>query len=301
MNLTQYIAVLFLLLGSLSACATRSAAPEQLVIPWSEDLAKSEAPLPFIAKYSREEKAMVYLAVEHSNSVKAATFVMLREALDQYPPRILLVEGFESNKGTSPREIRDWALADGAGGTYSGGESAYAVQLAVKKKIPFRGLEPDELELHKALTSAGYSSEEMIHYYFLRQVPQWQRAGTLNFNRIESTYQNFARGIAQKIHAKTVPAYGDFTRWYKIKNKEPFNESTVDSEKSAPFANGSYYTQKMSSVVGVVRDRHMVGVIAEELKTRSPIFVVLGGSHWMTQKMALESLGGFPSFEYKPF
>ncbi len=244
---------------------------------------------------------MVYIAASHSNRIQDPTFVMLARGLKEYPPRILLLEGFESSKGVSPRDIQEWARNDGRSGLFAGGEAAYAVQLAIKKKIPFRGLEPDETEICKALVALGFSTVEMIHFYFLRQVPQWQRAGTLNFEQIDVTYRDFAAGIAKKIGSPIVPGYGDFTQWYKNKNKEPFNEHNIDSEKSAPLARGRYYTQRMASAIGVVRDRHMIRIIEEELDARSPIFVVLGGSHWFTQKVALEALSGFPSYEYKQF
>lgn len=295
-----YISILFILFAPFG-CATHETPPEQLVTPWDDVLAQGEAPLPFFAKYMRDDKAMVYVAAKHANATNDATFVMVNRALKEFPPQIVLLEGFESDKGESPKEIKQWAMPQGKGGRYEGGESAYAVQLALKAKIPFRGLEPDEAQVRAGLEKAGFTAKEMVHFYFLRQVPQWQRAGTLDFEKIETTYKNFAKDVAQKIKLQEVPSYGEFTRWHKDKNKEPFNLSTIDSEKTAPLISGAYYTQKMSSTVGLVRDRHMMMIIAEEWKKNSRIFVILGGSHWMTQKLALESLGGFPSFEYKPY
>lgn len=296
-TLSCYIVALMIL----ASCISREPRPQDLVQPWSQDLEAGEAPLPFVAKYRRDEKFVYYLAAKHGNKIQDDTFKLLNKVLSEYKADIFLLEGFESQKGYSPQDIKEWAKSDGDAGFFKGGEAAFATQLALQKKIPFRGIEPSDEEIYQALLKEKFTADDLIHYYFLRQVPQWKKAGTLNISAIKQTYKNFATGVAQKINVATVPTYMDFLKWYKQKNKEDFTIDNVDSEKSAPYYQGVYFTQKLSSVVGRVRDRHMVQVIENELKTKERVFVLVGGSHWMTQKRALEALSGYPSFEYKQY
>lgn len=285
----------------LSNCSTTSTAPDKLVMPWTESLAQGEAPLPFVAKYMREDKAMVYVAASHSNRITDPTYVLIKKISEELVPAIFLVEGFETDLGESPKSIAVSASNDGKGGMYKQGEAMYTVQLAHKAKIPFKGLEPSEKSILKALKAEGVTEEDVIHLYFLRQAPQWKRAGELNTLDIEKTYYTFANSVAKKIGSSLQLSYPQFVVWYKQKNKKPFRIEAIDSEDSAPLADGKLFTQKLSSVIGRVRDQHIVRVIDEELSSKKRIFVVVGGSHWMTQKLALESLCGFPSFEYKPY
>lgn len=274
--------------------------PEQLIVPWSEQLASGEAPLPFLAKYARDGKNLFYLAASHSNDATEPTFKMLNASVKKYPSELFLLEGFESERGYSPQEIKEWAIDDGINGHFEGGEVAYAAQLAIKKKIPFKGLEPSEKEIFKALEKQKITAQDMVNYYFVRQVPQWKRAGTLNISKIESTYSQFVKSAAQKIESTEVASdYKEFLKWFKLKNKEDFEITTWDSEKAAPYAKGKYFTQRIASHIGRVRDLHMVTLIESELKSKNSVFVIVGGSHWMTQKMALESVYGFPSFDFK--
>jgi hypothetical protein len=281
-------------------CMSGQKSPEQLIVPWSEELTHGEAPLPFVAKYARDGNGLIYFAARHSNNTSEPTFQMLQTALKQYPAEVLLLEGFESERGYSPQEIKEWAIDDGINGHFSGGEVAYAVQLALKKKIPFRGLEPSEKDIFEKLQNQKISAQDLLNYYFVRQVPQWKRGGTLNLAKLESAYSQFVKSIAEKIAATVISCdYKEFLNWYKLKNKEDFIVSTFDSEKAAPYAKGKYYTQRLASQIGRIRDLHMVTLIQDELKTKTKVFVVVGGSHWMTQKMALESIYGFPSFDFK--
>lgn len=273
--------------------------PDKLVLPWTETLASSEAPLPFLVKYKREGKAVYYLAAEHSNKLNDETFKLLTKTSGKFKAEVFLVEGFETEKGYSPEDIKASALEDGANGHFKGGESVYATQLALKKKIPFKGIEPTKVEIFEELQKEKFTAQDMIHYYFVRQIPKWREAGTLDPENIETMYSKFVTSIAQQIGATEIPTYDDFLVWYKSKNKETFNLAKVRVEKSAPIHDGRLFTQRLSSSISRARDRHMVRVIQDELKTKDRVFVVVGGKHWMAQKLALEALSGFPSFEYK--
>ena len=122
----------------------------------------------------------------------------------------------------------------------------------------------------------------------------------MNIAKIESTYSQFVKDAASKVAVTDISlAYKDFLKWFKLKNKEDFVINTWDPEKAAPYAKGKFYTQRIASQIGRIRDLHMVTLIQDELKTKTRVFVVVGGSHWMTQKPALETIYGFPSFDFK--
>ncbi|MCC6137186.1 MAG: hypothetical protein IT287_01020 [Bdellovibrionaceae bacterium] len=276
-------------------------APRDLILPWSERLAEGEAPLPFVAKYNRDDKTIYYLAATHGNKIQDDTFKLFLKVSKEFPADIFLLEGFESAKGESPQEVKQWALADGANGLFKGGEPAFATQVALQKKVPFKGLEPTEIEIYKALLKEKFTAPDMIHYYFLKQVSRWRKAGTLDAANIARNYKNFVQGISKKIEVSDAPTYAELLNWYKLKNKEDLDIRSVDLEKLAPLGDGVHFTQKLSFAVSRIRDRHMVQVIESELKVRKHILVLAGGTHWMTQKLALEAIAGYPSFEYKQY
>lgn len=295
MRLLGIIFLIFFFVG----CASMNTPPDTLVMPWSEELSSGEAPLPFLAKYARDEKAIYYLAAQHSNNGSDPTYRMMNEYSKKFPAQLFLIEGFETEKGYSPQEIKEWAISDGVNGKFSGGEAAYAVQIALRKKVPFIGLEPSEKEILSALEKQKFTAQDIANYYFIRQLPQWKRAGTFDVGKIRSTYASFVKGVAAKFETEVNTDYEDFLKWYKAKNKEAFSPTTYDSETAAPLSNGKYYTQKLAAIVGMVRDRHMVRLIENERHSKNFLFIVVGGSHWMTQKLALEAISGFPSFEFK--
>jgi hypothetical protein len=298
-NPMKYLIIVALFVCGCASLNKQGAA--QLVVPWSQDLANGESPTPFLAKYHQDETALYYLAASHSNKKTDPTFRMIEKTMAVFPAKIILLEGFETSKGQLPKTIVQDALKDGKSGHFFGGESAFTIQLAMNKKIPFIGLEPDESTIVSYIESQKYTKTDLAYLYFLRQLPQWIRAGTFRSKDIEKDFAAFMGQQNKKLKANVSLEYSHFLSWYKVKNKEDFKVTRIDSEKTAPVSDGTYFTQKLSAVVGMARDQHMVRLMEQELKDKELVFVVVGGSHWMTQKAALESFAGFPGFEFRDY
>jgi len=87
---------------------------------------------------------------------------------------------------------------------------------------------------------------------------------------------------------------GEFSDWYLKKQGKAFDAATLDDEEPAPIPDGKYFTQRISTVVGLVRDRLIMQRIARLLATDKQLLVVYGGSHFPTLRPALEQLMGKP-------
>ncbi len=75
--------------------------------------------------------------------IKSKTFTWIKNAIYDFKPNLVIIEGFESSKGYSPnfliekmsRKLSGWYL----------GESFYAASTAFKNNIPFLGGEPNDI------------------------------------------------------------------------------------------------------------------------------------------------------------
>ena len=70
-------------------------------------------------------------------------------------------------------------------------------------------------------------------------------------------------------------------------------DADLDAE-TAPIATGPLFTQRLSSVVGLVRDRAILDTITMELNRQRSVLVVYGSSHFSTQSRALHAMLGPP-------
>jgi hypothetical protein len=132
----------------------------------------------------------------------------------------------------------------------------------------------------------GYSELDLLYFYFTRQVQQLIRSKALKEASVAEVYSEFiAKQIQElQIHMKQVPSYKSFNEWYLKKNGYPFSIHELNGEAVAPLINGKLFTQRLSGVIGLIRDRFTATVIAEMLNKFDKVLVVYGGSHWAPQR-----------------
>lgn len=77
---------------------------------------------------------------------------------------------------------------------------------------------------------------------------------------------------------------------------QPFVPALIDETVPAPDKNGALFMQRVSSLVCMTRDQFILTKIEAALNTHDSVLVIFGGSHWYTQKAALQNSLGSPSF-----
>ena len=78
---------------------------------------------------------------------------------------------------------------------------------------------------------------------------------------------------------------------------QAFDPAKIRPVDVAPYENGKQFSQRVSSEVCKIRDQYILTVIDRALNEHSSLLVICGGSHWSTQKKALEGAIGSPSFK----
>jgi hypothetical protein len=288
----------FLILVSVSflcACASTALlkADPSLVQNWSEKL-QASTPIrsPFIEFYQNGKFRLIYLAAHHEVTEESKTFQLIHALFEKKQFKIVILEGFPKSYGVSPLRMLEHAKSKGVS------EGALAIRLAEKKQVAFLGGEPPEVSVAQAVLKAGYTPQDLLGFYFVRQLPtlKWEKA--LRGGNIEGVYSQFMswQKTAAGFDKSLLFDFSAFKVWYKKTNHKDFDLSSFDDDEPAPNEHGHYLTQRISSVVGRVRDAFIVETITEELNEYGEVLVIYGASHLETQRPALFQMLGPPKW-----
>ena len=287
---------LFSALVLTSACSGPSyKADHSLIQSWSTTL-NSDAPrMPFVAEYSREGRSLSYLAARHENSQNSVTLQLINQTLAAHKFDIVLLEGFPRSRGESPKSMVSWSLKDGKNGFYEGGETSFSIQLAQKQNIPFIGAEPDESEIEAEVVKAGYTKQDLLLFYFVRQIPEFRREHKLKNSNIESLSEDFMQYWTKALNVSQMPTYQSFLSWYQEKNGIPFRADEINTEAVAPYSDSPLFNHKISTLIDRIRNAYIVDQIAEALRKYKNVLIIYGSGHWTTQQNAIEDMVGKPT------
>ena len=268
----------------------------ELVQLWSKELSDKEPYVyPFKASYKATNGQLHFIASFHSNKIESETFKMIQDTIVNEKIDLIILEGFKYSDGLSPKGISTWAKNQGKNGHYNGFETAFTIKTALEKGIPFIGGEPDDSYILSEVQKKGFSTNDLIFYYFVQQVFQHTMNETIDNIDVTEIFKKVILG-QKNLFTNKAPSFEEFKEWYLLKNKQEFVLSEINEESPAPFYDGKLYTQKVASAVLLARDQFIVTKIADSLKKNKTVLVVYGGSHWSTQSEALENLYGKPTF-----
>ena len=294
MKFVGFVALIFFLAG----CVSKSKLDSSLVAPWSERLSKEEPyEYPFKAVYQRDGKKLIYIASLHANTVGSPTFKMIEVTFKTQKIEFVLLEGFGSALGVSPKDRVEWASKQGAGGSFDGFETAFSVLQASAMQVPFAGGEPAESFVLSEVRRAGYTTEDLMFYQFMQQVFQFRESHPNSEIDTAKLFEKFITWKSGVFGLKPAPTLADFKAWYVSKMGQEFSPMKIAGEDLAPYEDGKLFTQRVSSVVCKIRDQYVLTRIDEALAHYNTVLVIYGGSHWSTQKLAFEKALGLPKFE----
>ena len=154
-------------------CATAPRLDGSKIRAWSTSL-ENEYPQEkaIVAHYHAGEYDLYDVAAHHTNKFGTETFNLLEEIFNKPDFNVLLIEPIAYFYGQSPKWLIDEAQKGRKSDFIAGGESSLAVLLATEKGIPFFGGEPEHVEIYRQLKKRGYSDEDVLGFYVVRQVPQ---------------------------------------------------------------------------------------------------------------------------------
>jgi NADPH-dependent 7-cyano-7-deazaguanine reductase QueF-like protein len=287
------------------SCSHGALTPDlSLVQPYSYDLEHKEpyAEQPFLSHFKKGNKNIVYIAARHQNTVDSKTFKLIDKGFDDFRVNCVILEGVEFSIGESPESLLKNYKLSNDGVFYKWGETSYTAIKASEIGVPFIGAEPDEGYILKTMIGKGYKIEDVFFFYFVRQLPQYERNMALETKSLPELFHELMEQYIKKnslnlLESKRL-SFEVFLNWYKQKNHKVFNFQSFDPEEAAPLSDGVYFTQRVSSEIGLIRDRHIVQVICNTLIKYDCVLVVFGKSHLATQRNFIETMMGKAIEEY---
>lgn len=288
-SLTVVIAVFFI-----CSCATKPSLDSINIRQWGPQL-ENEFPgeEPGLAIYKSGEYQLYYLAASHENGLSSPTLKLVDQLFKKYDFDVLMIESIPHSSGESPK----WFLTEAKKGLKAdfilGGESAWGVIHADKKRIPFFAGEPDHQDIYSYLKKNGYSDLDIIGFYTARQIPQWVREKDESKGLIERRAPTFISHYCRLFAIQTCPSLDEVKEWYKVRNGRLLSVDITNNDVG-PEHDGKLYTQRISSAVGDCRDKFTLNVIDGLLKKYKRVAVIYGAGHYVTLRKSFDSALGEP-------
>jgi hypothetical protein len=278
---------------------------ERRVEPWCpSDCAVG---IPFVASYRKGNERLVFVGVRHAFQPADPTMRAVKVGFDQFRPKVVILEGFPTVMGENPAqlvaEVRRYGTVGGDENVRS--EGTYAGSIAVANGIPFVGGEPTREEQSQVLRSKGFTDTDLAFSALLGAYSQALRSGDMPDTSLESLSKIYPQ-LAGDVKAPTsrggsnldAPSLEDFRERYKTMygvdivgdNQFPLRIDVV---------NDNTRHGQQAKVAMMTRDRHLLGLIEQQLTERHAVLVVFGGSHWATLSAALQKRLGKP--KVRPF
>ncbi|HAR44097.1 MAG TPA: hypothetical protein DCS07_15935 [Bdellovibrionales bacterium] len=290
----SFLAPLFVL-----GCSTHQLhVDSEKIKTWSDVQNRSEPfELPYAADFKSGPYFLTYIAVEHENDKSSPTFKLIENAFKHAKYDAVIIEGVPFERGASPSSILDTARRTNRDNFFEMGEPGYAAILADSYKIPFFGGEPPEQEIKYEALKGGLSGDDLVGFYFVRQVPQWFREKKLPKASPDVLYRGFSQltCLDFNIPKDKCLSFDSFKGWYSTANNKDFLTG-FESEEAAPIRDGKYKTQRIAAQLGRIRDRSILNAIITVLKKHKSVLVVYGGGHFATQLDALTDVLGKPTY-----
>jgi hypothetical protein len=304
-----------LIAGILMEASVYAATPfplpsEDRILPSSVKLERRTQPwcpgdcavlVPFVAQYQKGTQRLVFVGVRHAFNPSDPTMRAVAAGFAEVRPRVVILEGFPTAMGENPPPLVEEARRSGApdADEFARSEAMYAGSLALSRGIPFLGGEPTQDEQTEVLRVKGFTDVEIVFSSLLGWFSQSLRSGDIpdtSADSLAKVYPQLAQHVRDQVHLEA-PSLSEFRRLYKVM----YGVDIVGDDKfplRIDIGDTSRHGQQSREGM-MTRDRHLLGLIEQQLTERHSVLVVYGGSHWSTLSAALEERLGKP--EVRPF
>ena len=294
--------VLWLLMLTSCAAVPLRPVPEKLR-PWTTTLRDQQFENASVVAYRVGRQRLVFVGAQHENMDDSPTFRMIRQAYATFTFDVVIAEGFPTSWGPNPSRILDYAdkSSKRADGFVEGGETIPTTFGAQQQGAILWGGEADDTDIKAQVVATGFSAEDLLGFYVLRNIPQWigerniADAGDARLQPLvaDALTKNRER---LKIPATVLAGYSEWAAWYQAVNGKAISAAFV-TEEVGPLSNGPFGTNKVAYAVSRARDAHLHRLIIEKLNAKKSVLVVFGGSHLIIHRPALDAVLGKPCYE----
>ncbi len=181
----------------------------------------------------------------------------------------------------------------------------YAASIALVRNVPFIGGEPTREEQCQVLKAKGFTDADLAFSGLLGAYSQALRSGDMPDTSAESLAKIYPR-LAQELKAPPnrggwsldAPSLEKFEeRYKKMYGMDIVGDDTFPLRIDV--VNDTTRNGQQARVDMMTRDRHLLGLIEQQLVEKHSVLVVYGSSHWTTLSAALQERMGRPKI--KPF
>ena len=258
------------------------------------DLDKHPVKLPYIAKYIFGEKNLYYLVTAHSRDITSATHRTIKKMLQKHEDLNVVVEMNIKNKAQLSGQLERCNIYKACV------EASYAYKLANAKDFDIFGGEPFNRVVKKHFLGRGYSIDELIFFYTVRNFSQWHPYPPKPPYRpkypkkeIESIIEHKKRSLEQTDNSFS---YNTLVELYKRGMGREFNYENVKYSDIAPYKDG-HYIQKLSVVVDEAREISVLRAIQDAINIDDDnTFVIYGSGHYLKHRQVLNQALGNPNY-----
>lgn len=290
-----------LLLATAAATLPLQPAPERLA-PWTTQLRDQQPQGAFAAVYKIGAKHFVFVGAQHANRIDSPTFKLIDQAYANFQFDTVIAEGFPTSRGPNPARTLKYVADKGprSDGFVEAGELFPTAQGARKQQAQLWGGEASDLSVKAGLFARGVSSEDLLGFYVLRNIPQWIREQKIDHaadpRLVPLVEAALARDRATlQLSANTLRDFKAWAAWYERLNDKPIGENFV-TEEVGPLADGSYGSNAVAFAVSRERAVYLHNLVIRHLNREEGVMVVFGASHLMIHRPALDAALGAPCY-----
>jgi hypothetical protein len=238
----------------------------------------------------------------HANEVGSLTFRIIREAYANFNFDAVIAEGFPTSRGPNPASIFDYVSksAPDKDGFVEAGELVPTALGAKLEGAALWGGEAQDPEIKARLLAEGFSADDLLGFYVLRNIPQWIRERRLRSAADPALKPLVVEALALnraklQLGPDVLSSFEQWAAWYKAINRKPI-DATFITEEVGPLADGKFGTNKIAYALARVRDAYLHELIIEHLNKGESVLVVFGASHLMIHRPALDRVLGGPCY-----
>jgi hypothetical protein len=308
-----------LLMGIVLEATVHAATPlpsEDRILPPSLELERRVEPwcpgdcavgVPFVASYQKGNERLVFVGAHHAFQPTDPTMRAVKAGFDLFASKVVIIEGPPTAMGENPPQLVAQARIYGTAGAdeFLRSEMTYAAFTALSRGVPFIGGEPTREEQTQVLKAKGFTDADLAFSGLLGAYSQALRSGDMPDTSFQSLAKIYPR-LAQEL--KWPPDHGGWNldapslEDFRERYKKLYGLDIVGDDQfplRIDVVSDTTRHGQQERVDMMTRDRHLLGLIEQQLTERHSVLVVYGGSHWATLSAALEERLGKP--KVRPF
>lgn len=242
---------------------------------------------PFVAHYQRRSRNLYFVACEHET--RGASFALIDRLFAQWTPNWMIIEGFATDRGSSPKEITKVALRKDDRHAWQAGEGAHAVRICVESGIEFEGGEPSDRSALTALSDQGVRERDLANAILIAALVQNGGGDDGCSNHPTDHEIELWHDLMKDKYPCVARDRQTLNDWWNECFHIDLEEDPIWCTRSDP--GGSGPASGAMRALNLHRDRHLYELIIDRLTEHRSVGVVFGGSHlaslWKPLRAAL--------------